>query len=260
MHYRRLGRTNLMVAEVGIGTTYLARAGAEGGAEVIRAGVAAGANLIEVDTAAPDELAALALVLRALRPQLVVIGTGDASEATVAGALEASGLDYFDCYLVNDPARLADARALAMAGRTRFVGVAAHDPAEALRVVLGGEVDVVQVPRNAFELRTPTGVDAVLAAARDAEMGILACSPLGGGALSALGEPALLERLRSLTDGAPRSVAQAALAWVLSDHRLAAAVAGPSTVAQALDLTGASALAPLDELTSAKLAAALRAD
>ncbi|MFN8639157.1 MAG: aldo/keto reductase [Dehalococcoidia bacterium] len=89
---------------------------------------------------------------------------------------------------------------------------------------------------------------------------MLTCAPLGGGTLGARGEPALLERLKFLTDGAPRSVAQAALAWVLSDHRLAATIAGPSTVAHALDLASASALAPLDELTITRLTSALRAD
>ncbi len=261
MQYRRLGRTNLMAAEVGIGARTLARLSPEDGAAVIRAGVSAGTNVIEVDTAAPAELAALSLALKGLRPQLVVVGTGDPTKSAVAAALAALGLDYFDCFLAAGPdADLGEAQTLVEAGVARSVGLATNDAAHALAAVLDGHIDVIQIPLNLLELRVPSGVDAVLTAARDGNVGILACAPLGGGRLGTRGAAEVLDRLTFLSDGAPRSIAQAAIAWSLTDPRVGAVVAGPGTAEQALENAGASALAPLDAATRERIATALRLD
>jgi aryl-alcohol dehydrogenase-like predicted oxidoreductase len=143
------------------------------------------------------------------------------------------------------------------AGLARNVGIATADTTEALRAVLDGGIDVIQLPISALELRDPSGADAVLTAARDADVGVLACSPLAGGSLGAHGDRELLEALAFLEDGAPRSVAQAMLAWVLTDPRVAAVVAGPSSEGQALENAGASALVPLEEAALRRIAAVL---
>jgi aryl-alcohol dehydrogenase-like predicted oxidoreductase len=145
--------------------------------------------------------------------------------------------------LAADPVALGDVQALALAGLTRTVGVTADDPAQALAAVLDGSIDVVQLALSPLELRQPSGVDALLTAAQHADVGVLACAPLAGGRLP--GDAQLSDALAFLTDGPARSVAQAAIAWCLSEPRIAAVVCGPRTIEQARENAEASRIAPL---------------
>lgn len=259
MQYRRLGRTHMMAAEVGLGLRSLLRLGVEPAAEVLRSAVVNGCNVVEVETGSPEQLAVLGLVLRQLRPQLIVVGVGATDFEGVRAAQTAMDLDYFDCYLANEPgADLGALQLLAQAGMAKAVGVATSDMGEALSAILDGGVELVQIPFSLLELREPLGVDAVLTAARDADVGVLACSSLGGGKLGANGEAGLIEALAFLTDGPPRSVAQAALGWVLSDLRVSVVVTGPASELQAYENAGAPYLAPLDETTMTAMVQAVR--
>ncbi|MCC6237476.1 MAG: aldo/keto reductase [Dehalococcoidia bacterium] len=250
MQYRRLGRTHMMAAEVGLGLRSLLPLGTEAAAAVVRSAVLGGCNVVEVETDSPEQLAVVEAVLRQLRPQLIVVGVGGTDLEGVRAAQAAMALDYFDCYLATGSSPdLGALQALATEGLARAVGVSTSDMAEALSAILDGGVELVQIPFNLLELRAPAGVDAVLTAARDADVGVLACSPLAGGRLGAGGERALLEALGFLLDGPHRSVAQAAIAWALSDMRVSAVVAGPASEEQAYENAGASYLAPLEAPT-----------
>ena len=245
MQYRRLGRTNFMAAEVGIGLARLGHLETEAGAAVVRAAVAAGMNIVEVDTRSEGEIAVLASMLRGLRPQLIVVGVGDGGRPGTQAALTALGLDHFDCYLAADTHNLGEVQALGLAGLTRTVGLTTTEPASALAAVLDGSIEVLQLSFNPLELRDPSGADALLTAARDADVGVLACSPLAGGRLGH--DAQLLESLGFLIDGPARSVAQASIAWALSDLRVGAVVSGPRTEQQARENAEASRIAPLPD-------------
>lgn len=260
MQYRRLGRTHMMAAEVGLGLRSLERLPAAAAAEVIRAAALVGSNVVEVDTGSPAQLAALALALKPLRSQLLVVGVGATNRESVEAAMATLGLDYFDAYLANAPgADLGEVQSLALAGVAKAVGVATSEMSEALSAILDGGVEIVQVPFNLLELRQPTGVDAVFAAAHAADVGVLACSPLAGGRL-AHGDAAVRDALEFLLDGRPRSVAQAALGWALTDLRVSAVVAGPASEEHVYENAGASYLAPLDDGTLAAIARAMTGD
>jgi aryl-alcohol dehydrogenase-like predicted oxidoreductase len=256
MQYRRLGRTNFMAAEVGIGLSRLASLKADAGADVVRAAVAAGMNIVEVDTRSDSEIAVLASMLRGLRPQLIVVGVGDGVRPGTQAALTALGLDHFDCYLAADTGDLGEVQALGLAGLTRAVGLTTSEPASALAAVLDGSIEVLQLSFNPLELRDPSGADALLTAARGADVGVLACSPLARGVLGH--DAQLLDTLAFLTDGPARSVAQAAIAWALSDLRVGAVVGGPRTVEQARENAEASRIAPLPDDILERIADALR--
>jgi aryl-alcohol dehydrogenase-like predicted oxidoreductase len=255
MQYRRLGRTQFMAGEVGIGLGALRGLPADEAAEVIRAAVAAGVNVVEVDTRNEAEVSALAAVLRPVRTQLIVTGAGNGDRAATEAVLAALGLDHFDCYLAADATARGDVQALAAAGLTRMAGLAADGPAEALAAILDGGVDVVQVALSALELRQPSGVDAVLTAAQHAGVGVLACSPLAGGRL--LDDARAIEALSALTDGPVRSVAQGAIAWALSEPRIASVISGPRSAEQARENAEASRAAPLAADLLARVASGL---
>ena len=243
MRYRRLGRSELMVGEVGVGATALAASRADG-ADAIRAALDAGVNLIEVAIADERQLAVVADAIEGAHRRLVLIGIGGAAEVAVEAALKQLGADRFDCYLIDDAAEeIAAVEAMAVSGLTRAVGLATDQPGAALAAIDGGGVDVVQLP---FNLLAPD-IEVVLRAAVVAGVGVIGCSPLAGGRLAAGADAPLAEALGFLLHGEPRTLPQAAIAWALSEPRLAAVIAGPRTAAQATEDAEASTVAPLPE-------------
>lgn len=254
MQYRRLGRTELMVAEVGVGAGSLP-ANADAAAETVRAALDAGCNLIEF--AVDDAAAATAIgqAIRRRRPHVLLVATGDGETAALEAALERLDATAVDCYLVDaDGAGGGDGaaalRALRDGDLTRFAGVAASDATEALAAIEGGEADVVQWPYHLGG----GGAERVFAAAAAADVGLLGCSPLAGGELLRGG---VAEALASLCAGAPRTPAQAAIAWALSEPRLAAVVVAARSGEQAAENAEASAVAPLPEPELERVAALL---
>ena len=255
MRYRKLGRSELMVGEVGVGAAALAASHA-GGADAIRAALDAGVNLVEVAVADERQLAVVADAIDGVHGRLVLIGTGGAGEAPVEAALERLGADRFDCYLLDDPAaEIAAVEAMALSGLTRAVGLATDRPETALAAIDGGGVDVVQLP---FNLLAPD-IEAVLRAAAVAGVGVIGCSPLAGGRLGAGVDGALAEALGFLLHGEPSTLPQAAIAWALSEPRLAAVIAGPRSAVQATEDAEASTVAPLPEADRERVGEAVRA-
>ncbi len=245
MQYRRLGRTDLMVAEVGIGTRGLAALEPQAGAEVVRAALDAGANVLELDVSNSSAVELVALAIERRRANVVLIATGDGDDTAARAALGRLNTERFDCYLL-DLERAAPSEGgaahLVQLGLARFAGVASTEHAPALDGLLGGEADVVQAP---FHLLDASGFEALLRAAEVGDVGLLACSPLAGGLLGRRIETTLASSLDFLTHGEARTVAQAAVAWVLTEARLSAVVAGPRTAEQALELIEASRFTPL---------------
>ena len=140
MRYRRLGRSELMVGEVGVGATALAASPADG-ADAIRAALDAGVNLIEVAIADERQLAVVADAIEGAHRRLVLIGIGGAAEVAVEAALKQLGADRFDCYLIDDAAEeIAAVEAMAVSGLTRAVGLATDQPGAALAAIDGGGV------------------------------------------------------------------------------------------------------------------------
>jgi aryl-alcohol dehydrogenase-like predicted oxidoreductase len=286
MQYRRLGRSELMVAEVGIGTASLAEAEPDVALETLGAAIEAGANIVEVDTTDERALDLVARAIERRRSQVLLVGLGSGERGSVVEALRRLGSERFDVYLLEDDAgegfhegaseggvgnpaaglggafaggygEMAPVEAMGLEGLARSVGLATSLMPAALAAILQGSVDVVQIPLNVIELAEPRGVDAVLNAAQAADVGVLACSPLAGGRLGEHGEPGLLSSLAFLEQGEPRSVAQGAIAWALSEARIASAVTGPRTLAHAFEALEASRIAPLAPDVLERVAAAL---
>lgn len=245
VQYRRMGRSDLMTAEVGIGTRSALIDGIEAATATIEAAVAAGVTLIEVDIADERALEAMAGIVARSRNRLILVGCGDADAAAVTAALERLGTTRFDYFLDDGPdADSAAAQALAVEGLTRFAGLATDSPERALAAALDGGIDVVQLPFHALDPSLLQGAAAVLNAARAADIAVLGCSPLAGGELA---KPEVDAALSFLGEEPPRTVPQALIAWALSEPRLSAVVCGPRTPSQATEAAEASRHAPLSE-------------
>ncbi|HJM74360.1 MAG TPA: aldo/keto reductase [Dehalococcoidia bacterium] len=238
MQYRRLGRTELMVAEVGAGTGSLPSEG-EVAAETLRAAIDAGCTLIEFAIDDAGATAAIIEVVQRQRLHVLLVATGNGDITQLEAALEQLGNPSIELYLV-DAGNVAALSALRESEFTRFAGVAATDAAEALAAIEGGEADIMQWP---YHLGGPDA-EAVFAAAATADVGLIGCSPLAGGQLL---RGAAAGAVTSLIAGAPRTPAQAAIAWALSEPRLAAVVVASRTAAQATENAEGSDVAPLPE-------------
>ncbi len=255
MQYRRLGRTELMVAEAGLGVRPSEGVAPEAAVETVRAALDADVNLIEL---AASDLAAAGAVGQAIdrrRARVVLVVSGDADAGALEATLERMGTDSVDCYLLDlerlDTHRVDEAWAkletLREGGLARFLGVAARSPLAALAIVEDGRADVVQAPHNLLDAGA---TEPLMTAAAGAGIGLLACSPLAGGALTNRQGAGLA----FLTEGAPRTLAQAAIAWALSEPRVSAVVAGARTPEQALENAEASRVAPLPQAVLERVA------
>jgi aryl-alcohol dehydrogenase-like predicted oxidoreductase len=238
MQYRRLGRSELMVAEVGAGTGSLPAESAAA-AETLRAAIDAGCTLIEFAVDDGAATAAIAEAIERRRPHVLLVATGSGDIAQLEAALEQLAVTSIDLYLV-DAGNVAALPALRDGELTRFAGVAATDAEQALAAIEGGEADVVQWP---YHLAGPDA-EAVFAAAAIADVGLIGCSPLAGGELL---RGAAADAVASMIAGAPRTPAQAAIAWALSEPRLAAVVVASRSAEQASENAEASDVAPLPE-------------
>ncbi len=237
MHYRRLGRTELMVAEVGLGTASLDASDHDGTVAAVTAALDADVSLVEFDASDAAMATAIGEAVAQRRLHVMLVATGDGDIAELEAAAAQPGVGRIDGYLLQ-PAAADALPALRSSGLCDVIGVAAPDAAAALEAVERGGIDVVQLP-YAFGGDDP---GAVIDAATEAGIAVLGCSPLAGGAL--IGGDAGVA-LDAFCEGEPRTRAQAAIAWALTEPRLAAVVAGARNVEQAAENAEASRAAPL---------------
>ena len=237
MHYRRLGRTELMVAEVGLGTASLDGSDHDGIVATVTAALDGGTSLVEFDASDAAMAAAIGEAIAPRRLHVMLVATGEGDVAELEAAIAQPGVGRIDGYLLQSTT--ADAlAALWASGLCDVIGVAAPDAVAALAAIERGDIDVVQLPH----VFGGEDLGAVLDAAAGAGVAVLGCSPLGGGALIDGDAGAALD---AFCAGEPRTRAQAAIAWALTEPRLAAVVAGARNVEQAAENAEASLAAPL---------------
>lgn len=214
MRYRRLGRTGLLVSEVGFGGWAIGgdRSGYGYGptddAESLRAIAQArdlGCTFFETaDVYGRGHSEALLGRVLASGRERVVLATAvgsdflrgaaqDFSPAFVERAVDASlgrlGTDYLDILCLHFPPRVVAGaletyegpERLRRAGKVRWLGISALDPGDAAAAIATGAVDVVQVPYSVLDQRASVLFD--LAAQRG--VGLVAAAPLGEGLLGA---------------------------------------------------------------------------
>ena len=75
MHYRRLGKTGLMVSEIGLGAEWLERHNAEEGKAVIEACESNGINILDCWMPGPHVRSTIGNAIRGRRKKMVHSGT-----------------------------------------------------------------------------------------------------------------------------------------------------------------------------------------
>lgn len=297
MHYRRLGRTDLQVSEIGFGAWAIGgnkhghSYGATDNAESLRAMARAfdlGCTFFDTADLYGHGLSEklLGQALQSHRHQCVLatkVG-GDFYHGpfrknfdaeyirfAVDKSLERLRTDYIDLYQLHNPPLMmlergehyAVLESLKQSGKIRHYGVSVHDAYEGTMAIYTGKPDTIQVEYNLLR-QEPR--EELFAVAQEHDTGLIIRSPLASGMLSGkytatatfdasdtrASWPAeylawqvqMIDKLRFLAT-AERTLAQAALRFILDAPEMHVVIPGIKTVAQAEENFAASTLPSL---------------
>ena len=176
MIYRKLGRTNIDVSAVGLGTEYLYNVPKDIVVSVVHQALENGINYIDLVYAFPEYRDNLALALKGYRDSVVLAGhLGSSqkdgqyrrthqkkeSEKYFSDLLERLRSDYVDILFLHNVntdseyekvmgknGLLELAIKYKKEGKCRFIGMSLHNFSVAVRAAASGEIDVIMVPFN----------------------------------------------------------------------------------------------------------------
>jgi len=198
MRTRRLGRTDVVVSELGFGCI---RFGGVDGAKVtrlVKRAIDGGITCFDTAEAYGDSEAKLGRALGRRRKNVVVVsktpkrGRKEAA-AAVDQSLRRLRSDYIDVYLCHDCTRRDDYEAAVgprgalsalqkaqREGKIRFIGISAHDSGILTEAMNSGQFDVVELAYNA---NNPEAAAKLFPLAARLDIGTIVMKPLGGGHL-----------------------------------------------------------------------------
>jgi predicted aldo/keto reductase-like oxidoreductase len=230
LRLRRLGRTGLLVSELGFGGAQVA--GSPEGEEALLRAFALGVNFVETGRlyrgseymigGALGRLAGGASVHVASK----TLGRSrDAALRDLERSLEHLGLPAVDVYQLGDVRRdqweqvmapggaLEGLREAQARGLVRHVGISSHSHRVLRQAVDSGEFDTIQLRYNVFDLRN----EPLIRLARRRNIGVIIMKPMGGfGMVGALKSFHLEDRLNAKT----------LLRYVLSNRYLSVVIPG----------------------------------
>ena len=275
MRYRRLGRTDITVSALSLGTASLGvdygiaapgefgRPSEADAIRLVQAAVGRGVTLIDTAPAYGD--AERIVGLAAGRDPRVVVATkvnpDDRIQTSIESSLRALGRDSLDIIQIHNATRemiiegaITDALLdVQRKGLVRWLGASVYGEDAALAVLRDGRYDVLQVAFNALDQRMAREV---LRKAEAADVGVIARSAFLKGALTPKA-PWLPDALAPLRDAAARArdvlaggswdgLPPAAMRFCLSAPGIASVLAGARTIAELDAAVAAEAAGPLD--------------
>lgn len=184
MQYRRLGKTNLMVSEIGFGAEWLERHNEEECQALIDRAEALGINILDCWMSDPNVRTNIGKILSGRRERWLIQGhigstwqggqyvrTRDVEKCRTAfeDLLTRLQTDYIDLgmmHFIDQESDWEDAvngpflqyvKELKESGKIRHIGMSTHNPAMAMRAVKSGLVEMILFSINpAFDLLPPT--------------------------------------------------------------------------------------------------------
>ncbi|MGD9076101.1 MAG: aldo/keto reductase [Desulfobacteraceae bacterium] len=198
MRKKRLGRTDLMVSELGLGGIPLTRPDLDGAVRLVKHCFDQGVTFFDTAYLYGDSEPKMGTALQDVRDQVVLAtktlvrdGTGAAYQ--IEKSLERLKTDYIDLYQIHNisnqealdsvlaPGGAYEALVQFMGeGNIRHIGFSSHNVDMAVKACRTGKFATVQIPFNFIE-HDPA--EKLFHVARDQDMGIIAMKPLGGGLL-----------------------------------------------------------------------------
>ena len=252
---RRLGRTNLMVTELGLGAMDTPQV--KEGAETLNLALDLGINFIDTARIYEGSEFLIGEVIRARGGKDFYLATKsinrtrDGCQHDVDRSLKYLGVDKIDLYQVDDVlpedweqvmaegGPLEGLRIAKYRGLIDYIGISSHYPEVLEKAITSGEFDSVMLEYSAFYQDAAH----LIPLANELDVAVIVMRPLGGsGRMSSLrGGPGALDREVSLT---PTML----LKYVLSNQGISVTIAGvryPSRVKENVEL--ARSYTALDE-------------
>ena len=310
MRYRRLGRTDIQVSEVGFGAWAIGgnkhghSYGPTDNAESLRAIVRAldmGCTFFDTADIYGHGLSEklLGQALQNRRSECVIatkVGNDfyhgpvrknfdpDYIRSALDQSLTRLRTDYIDVYQLHNPPLMMLQRGehyavldeLKQAGKIRYYGVSVHDAYEGTMAIHTGKPDVIQVVYNILR---PDAREELFSLAQEEEIGLIIREPLASGMLTGkyaadttfpegdiratwpqeylLMQVQVAEKLRFLVAEGERTLAQAALRFILDEPAVSVVIPGIKTTAQAEENLASSDLPPLSEADRHAISAVL---
>ncbi len=254
MPKRRLGRTNLMVTELGLGAMDTPHS-AEG-RETLNAALDLGINIIDTAREYEGSEYLIGNVIRERKARDFFVATKtfsrtrDGSQTEVDKSLKILGVDKIDIYQLHDVSTedaweqvMAEGGALEglqiarYRGLIDYIGISSHSLEVLEKAIACGEFDTVMLEYSAFYRDT----ERLLPIAKESDVGVIAMRPLGGsGRMSSI-------RTR-VSEGDTSLTARMLLSYVLSNPDISTAIPGtrfPSRVRE--NVESAVSYQPLNE-------------
>ncbi len=254
MPKRRLGRTNLMVTELGLGAMDTPHS--EEGRETLNAALDLGINIIDTAREYEGSEYLIGNVIRERKIKDFFVATKtfsrtrDGSQTEVDKSLKILGVDKIDIYQLHDISTedtweqvMAEGGALEGLQIARYrglidhIGISSHSIEILEKAIACGEFDTVMLEYSAFYRDT----ERLLPIAKENDVGVIAMRPLGGsGRMSSI-------RTR-VSEGDTSLTARMLLSYVLSNPDISTAIPGtryPSRVRE--NVESAVSYQPLNE-------------
>jgi predicted aldo/keto reductase-like oxidoreductase len=198
MNTVRLGKTELLVSQVGFGGIPIIPLGFEDGVAVVSHCFERGMTFFDTANMYGDSEKKIGQALETVRDKVVIATktlerSAEGAAKHIAYSLENLKTDYIDLYQMHNISKENDLNEILASGgaleainkakadgKIKFIGFSSHDIAMAIKVCLTGLFSTIQFPFNFIE---SDPADELFKVAQELDMGIIAMKPLGGGLL-----------------------------------------------------------------------------
>lgn len=265
MKYRRFGRTNLMVSEVGLGCATGLKSQILGPERfnryredlpaIVHKLLELGGNFVATSRGYHDTEELLGNALRGRRKEAILFTSPDPPRDTVQSVLDCCELslkhfrtDYIDCYFSHgrwSDAFYEAALKLRQQGKIRFIGLSSHVPAEHRALVEAGKLDFVFQPYNYMALAKWTerfdrnDVEGLFGLCKQKDVGVICMKPMTGHFIpnwaKDASNPKVVRLLEELRESGKANLYQAFLLWVLKNPNVSCAAVGMSAVGDVVE-------------------------
>lgn len=260
MKYRRFGKTNLMISEIGLGCATGLKSRTLGPERfnryreelpaILNRLLDLGGNFVATGLGYHDTEEILGGAMRGRRQEVIIFTAPDPPKNDVPTIMERCELslkhfhtDHIDCYFSHgrwSEAFYEAALKLREQGKIRFIGLSGHVPAEHQARVDANEVDFIFQPYNYMALAKWTerfdrnDVEGLFAACKQKDVGVLCMKPMTGHFVPNWAEdrsnPMVVRLLDELEEFGKSNLYQAMLMWVLRNPNVCGAAVGMSAV------------------------------
>lgn len=198
MEYRKLGKTDLMISEVGFGCIPIIRLSSKDATEVLSHAFDRGINFFDTANAYRDSEQKIGAALRGHRDKMVLAtktGKRDAAGTVehIENSLRMLQTDYIDLYQLHQVSKKEDWDAITAPGgametvikakkqgKIRHIGITSHSYEMALQLIKTGLFATIMFP---FSFIEDSALGEMLSLTQEQEMGFLAMKPFGGGVI-----------------------------------------------------------------------------